>query len=123
MKSTLTFSILFLLMSMIFVTDVMGQTPPPPGNEEGNRIKTQQFDIQIYPNPASEWISISSNLDDAQEVNVYVSSISGQIMIYDLISSKGGVSQVDVSNLPPGNYIIEVRFENNSIRKRFVKSN
>ncbi|MCB0689110.1 MAG: T9SS type A sorting domain-containing protein, partial [Saprospiraceae bacterium] len=67
-------------------------------------------DIQIYPNPASDWVTLPSNVRSGNLVNAY-----GQL-VKDLSSAD---LQMDVSNLPSGTYILELLLDNDKkIRKR-----
>lgn len=57
--------------------------------------------LQIYPNPASEFIKISSEYENSS-YKIY--SVLGQVVKEGIISS----SQISVSGISKGNYILKV---------------
>lgn len=72
-------------------------------------------DFLIYPNPATKEISISTKNDKIiNEVNIY--SEFGQKVIH----AKQFTSTIDVSTLRPGIYIIELVYNNQNIRMKFI---
>lgn len=68
--------------------------------------------ISIYPNPASNYITISSEENTIK--NIHIFNHLGQAMPVK------GNSVIDVSTFPSGIYIMEVEVNGNIIRKRVV---
>ncbi|WP_292008947.1 T9SS type A sorting domain-containing protein [Chryseobacterium sp.] len=70
-------------------------------------------EISIYPNPASDILNISSE----SKVN--------KVEIYDMSGKKvnAGLNgdQVNISNLAPGNYIINIETKDEKTSRRFIK--
>lgn len=72
----------------------------------------QTVQFQIYPNPVATTLHISTP-QPVLEALVY--SLSGQVI------AKANTTALDVSNLPSGTYIIEVRTESARAFKKFIK--
>ena len=71
-------------------------------------------DFQIYPNPVSNQLNISTS-SDIQKIVIY--DISGkQVKILE-----GNVNSIDVSNFKSGFYIIEITIDGNTTVRKFIK--
>ena len=73
-----------------------------------------QNDIQIYPNPAYEFVRIASK-KQIGEISLY--SISGKLQMKNVYETEKEI-ELNVSNMPPGLYFIVV---NNQSHKLIVK--
>lgn len=79
-----------------------------------NSIYTKQFDmINIYPNPASDFLIIENRRNT--ELAIY--DVSGN----KLFRCNNGEETINIGNLEPGMYFIKFFDSENSIVKRFVK--
>lgn len=91
-------------------------------SEDNNTILKENISdyhaISIYPNPASERISIKG-LNEKDAAVVTITDISGNIMKKEKLSS--GRSFIDISHLRKGQYILEVRQENKRGSAQFIK--
>ena len=77
--------------------------------------KDQKIHLVIYPNPTQNIINIESEEDI---VSIKLISIYGQIIKPEIIGS----TQLDFSSLPQGVYIVEIKFDNDTIlRKKISK--
>jgi len=85
--------------------DVLGLKPIAADNE-----------FELYPNPASNLLSIEMNGQRADEIRLY--DLTGQV-VADIKSP--GNNQVDVSQLTSGVYIAEVMANSNIHRSKWVK--
>jgi ligand-binding sensor domain-containing protein len=75
-------------------------------------------DVLIYPNPVSDYLTITV---DAGLAN-------SDIVVWDLIGAErlsenltGATTHLDLSDLPPGMYIIQISSPNGSYQQRFIK--
>ena len=68
--------------------------------------------IKIYPNPASNYLTIDSDLD-YQTINIY--NLSGK-----LLKTTERSSQINISDLSKGMYFIQLVAEKNVITKKFI---
>lgn len=70
--------------------------------------------IHIYPNPATRYITI----DSPQQALIEISNMQGQLI---KILSVNGKTNVDISALPSGVYVMKMKTEKGFAMKRFVK--
>ncbi|MBA7548897.1 hypothetical protein ES705_41365 [subsurface metagenome] len=68
--------------------------------------------IQIYPNPAQDYLYIDSD----QEFHLQVISISGQVMM-----TSRNLNKIDVSELQSGIYILLIEIDGNKIIRKLIK--
>ena len=76
-------------------------------------IKNLNNEVNIYPNPASDFLTIESTLK-VENVSVY--DISGKKINVAFTNNK-----VDVRNLPAGNYMINIETKEGKTTKKFIK--
>ncbi|MGL4993276.1 MAG: alpha-amylase family glycosyl hydrolase [Bacteroidales bacterium] len=74
---------------------------------------TTKEKILIYPNPATTTIYVDSKLT-VDEMTIY--TLQGG----ELIKQKEG-NRIDISNIPPGYYILEIKSESEIVRTKFIK--
>ena len=74
--------------------------------------------IQLYPNPASNDIHISSN-ERIEEVRIY--NINGQQTIAISQQLSANSCTINIANLNSGIYIVKINTEKGNIVKRFIK--
>lgn len=80
-----------------------------------NKDHLLSSEIKLFPNPVNNKVTISNNT-------------SGRILSYSIYNQKGQKvkignsrkSEIDVSNLNSGLYIIELEFENKLLRKKII---
>jgi hypothetical protein len=95
-----------------------------------NEITNVDLGLLVYPNPASETINISVG-DNVMVERIQIYEISGRFVLEKSINGlhfgasspgkKGGLRGIDVRNLQPGTYLLEVETENGYRDvKRFV---
>lgn len=71
----------------------------------------QKFDVNIYPNPVTNNLSIDNNI--GLEMNVMLMNIQGKVVYTNEFS--GMSSTVDVSNLKAGVYLVQVYTESKNV--------
>ncbi len=73
----------------------------------------QSSDVNLFPNPSSEeiWIKV----DGQEDFEVFISNSKGQLIF------EANEGPVDIENLAPGPYILQCKFQNRVIIKRFNK--
>jgi len=82
-----------------------------------NEITETSNTFSIYPNPSSDKITIKNNSSEQQELLIY--SISGQLMIQKEINSPE--TNIEVTTLSPGIYIIKISGSANSFVTKMIK--
>lgn len=77
-------------------------------------------EIKLYPNPASSTITLSYYLNSSENLSAKIYDLSGRVVQSSIQSSPSGYNeiQLDISQLSPGLYQLELR--NNTI-KNFIR--
>jgi hypothetical protein len=78
-----------------------------------NKIKNDET-LLLYPNPASQRVNIHSKDYKVNEVSIY--SITGS----RVKSEKLYNNSFYLGDVPPGVYIIEMRYKKNMVRKKLI---
>lgn len=78
-----------------------------------------QSAIQISPNPAHDWLRLTTLNLGERDVQVYVRDIYGRILLTTPLNS--ATMQLDISNLEAGNYFVEIRSKYKMAVRRFVR--
>lgn len=70
--------------------------------------KSQELNLRVWPNPASERIHLSIN--EAGDFRLMIYTASGQLIRNDkvTVSAPAGSFSLDVSNIPPGHYYLRL---------------
>ncbi|MFC2151677.1 PCMD domain-containing protein [Bacteroidota bacterium] len=77
-------------------------------------------EINVFPNPVNEMLSINLNSDNFNQANYYIINTSGQTILHSKFRSKEEL--IDISKLDAGIYLVKIIFENNVlITKSIVK--
>lgn len=65
--------------------------------------------LNLFPNPASDVVSVATSNEIEGEVEVFVYNFEGREMLYDNFLNKGKVNQkVDIKHLPQGEYVVRL---------------
>ncbi|SCY90241.1 FG-GAP-like repeat-containing protein [Flavobacterium caeni] len=95
-----------------FITITEGQ-----GLKVGS-FETAPIDFRIYPNPANNILNIKAK-DGRRITSARVFDLSGKLM---LMQTGEGISQLDISKLATGSYMIQVISDRGTSQNRFVKN-
>ncbi len=82
------------------------------------------FDFQIYPNPVKDILYLDLFTESANEINVSIHSVYGQLIRQNVIRSKGGNvnTSINVSDLSEGVYLLRIEHPTKGTQSaRFVK--
>ncbi|MFT7157764.1 MAG: hypothetical protein ACI8Q1_002788 [Parvicella sp.] len=80
-----------------------------------NHLQNQTINLEIYPNPTSEFIYIRGIDANIENQEIRIIDVAGKTVLKAVYSSKG---RIDVFNLSPGQYFVSV---GNSAIKSFIK--
>lgn len=114
-------------MKIRFVTDTWAEGT---GFELGYWAKTSineesgLSDINIYPNPATNFLNIDLSSENAQNITLNICDMSGKIIYTDILNHNGGTQnfKVPVSELASGMYFLHLNTTTGkSIQKFIVK--
>jgi len=81
------------------------------------------MEVKIYPVPVTEWLTVDLNLQAAGLTNVYVYSLSGQLLVQNNTQTQKGKQsmQLDLSQLPKGVYILQIEKDGKVLNRKIVK--
>lgn len=77
-------------------------------------------EILIYPNPATNQITIHSNSNIKGETIVSIKNTLGEILLQRAMELTGDL-EINIADLPAGLYFLQLKSKNKNIVKRFVK--
>ncbi|MCE3229134.1 MAG: hypothetical protein K0S32_3685 [Bacteroidetes bacterium] len=79
-------------------------------------IQTMNFATKVSPNPASEEITISYNINKNSDLNIQIFNSIGQEVRNIHLTGKSGVNEhtVNVEDLPAGNYFAKLNYNEKS---------
>jgi predicted GH43/DUF377 family glycosyl hydrolase len=75
--------------------------------------------IKIFPNPATDWLTLMWNNNANENANVYIYDITGQLLLHKEINSS--IMDIDVHNLSKGLYLIALNDTKYITKKKFIK--
>ncbi|MGC9345057.1 MAG: T9SS type A sorting domain-containing protein, partial [Bacteroidales bacterium] len=75
--------------------------------------------ISIWPNPASNNLNLELNFDYRVEFNLQIRDMGGRLILMERITESQ--TQLDVSDLNPGVYMLLLSGKKSSVFKKFVK--
>lgn len=87
-------------------------------------LSNEEFDgMNIYPNPAQDYIDVRTVLSSPQQVKLSVFSLLGKkVMEYGIHSStKDFIQRINVGHLSPGQYLVQIQESKGIVYKRFTK--
>ncbi len=88
--------------------------------ESTKALEAANINLELFPNPATESLTISYDLND--EVNILVYDMQGRVIKQVENVSNNGSYKLDVSSLNSGNYMISVSTADASYNKVFTKN-
>ena len=88
------------------------------GMTSDESVAEMSVSFNIYPNPVNDKLFIDA-VDNVEEINIY--TITGVKVDNLQCSTHNEQYAIDVNKLQSGIYIIEIKSNNNSIIKRFIK--
>jgi len=92
--------------------------------EEPASIAYQAAELKVFPNPASDKLTVAFNLQEAKQVTIRFVDMLGRVMLESQHDGASGDNDVnlDVSALAQGNYIIMIDDRADSPKKRILIS-
>ena len=87
-----------------------------------NITQIPSIEVDIYPNPASDFANLSLNMEGEEDVSISIINTIGQEVFYSKDTYKSGVHSltIDLKGLESGVYFYTVSSENFSNTKRLV---
>ncbi len=104
----------------------MPATPPVMGGSQKRQEQkgVESSGVSVFPNPASERLTIrfdnsEENLDPSYSLEIL--SLSGQVVIRKDHLLKGQNQSLDISDLAPGSYIVQLKDKESAKALNFIK--
>ena len=94
----------------------------PPANPDGmdnENFPTKPFNIVVYPNPTGNTLHVEFEGTDDLQGTLTVTDLTGVVVLTRECHEP--VTQLDVSNLTPGLYVVSFRNEKGVVVRKFVK--
>ncbi|NOT35772.1 MAG: T9SS type A sorting domain-containing protein, partial [Saprospiraceae bacterium] len=90
-----------------------------------NIKKSEKFNLNIYPDPAKDYLNVKFNLDESSLVEMKIFNEEGKnvFTVPELKYYKAGsyLETIDISFLTYGQYYIEIKTNNNQVVQNFLK--
>ncbi len=94
----------------------------PITTSELNEILTlgkEELSLAFFPNPAVDHIRVDVQSGESELINIQIFNSSGKLMIFENIS--GASTEVKVSQLASGSYLLKARASDETFEWRFIK--
>ena len=76
--------------------------------------------FSIYPNPANDYLILSSNIDINSYIQIIINNLLGKT-IYLYTGHFNENHEINIENIPQGVYFIRINYKNNYYIKKFIK--
>ncbi len=88
-----------------------------------DRIPQHNTELRLFPNPASETISFNRNeiAGNANQITYEIIDLKGKVVISGNIAVRDNMNSVDLTDIRPGLYLIQINADGNLFRDRFNK--
>lgn len=93
--------------------------------ENNDFITNEPVAFNVYPNPATENISIEYTANADENSTIYLYDMVGKRQLTNNVMVTRGYNNftLDISALPQGSYILQIVNSGNALTKRFIKAN
>jgi hypothetical protein len=86
----------------------------------GNMPKKYDQFLSLYPNPANKHIYLQSHSLADQKVHLKIYSLKGEKIISTNLTLKPNGTEINISDVPKGTYILVIENENIKTSRTFV---
>ncbi len=112
----------------LYIDDVVitgclnGARTAGPGQARGEELSEFVKNINLFPNPAFDQMTVTYTMEQAAQVRLTVTDLSGKtISRQEFMADMGDQrTQLDVSNLPQGIYLMHLATAEGSVVRKFV---
>lgn len=87
----------------------------------GSEAVPGRSELRVCPNPAEDVIILDGNLPPDENATIYISDLSGKILIIRSVNGKDVPCSFDISSLPAGFWILSVITGKTEHNTRFIK--
>jgi len=93
--------------------------------EMTQKDSTQENNLNVFPNPFSNYLNLQMNLTDAEEISVKISSLKGDVVYnknFNLRNQEFSSLMIDeLDNLQQGIYVVKVISADKTLEQKIVK--
>jgi len=109
-------------MRLLFKSSATGKLEDQQEEPEVLAATFQAGSLQVFPNPASDHLTLEFSLPEAKQVSIRFVDMLGRVMMETLHEGNEGDNSLglDVSALEPGNYIIMLNDPADNLKKRIL---
>jgi hypothetical protein len=96
-----------------------GSNPAPTGTESNNALISEP---RVYPNPANDFLQVEFRLQSDAETLISLFDYNSRELFSEKIKSYSGENRklFNISDLAPGNYIVNIKTEKETLSLPFV---
>jgi len=77
--------------------------------------------LKVFPNPASQWITIESNISGKSEITVTLNDLSGRVLYSKIYTNTSHFQKrIDISSFPKGIFLVGLKSGKESFHKKIV---
>ncbi|MCF8246063.1 MAG: T9SS type A sorting domain-containing protein [Saprospiraceae bacterium] len=87
----------------------------------GTRQRLAEWQMELSPNPAADWLTVTLSEGQQSPFSLAIFDFSGKMVFKKNVPTGLSASQVPVSDLPSGMYILTIQQGNAVAARRFAK--
>jgi hypothetical protein len=91
---------------------------PPVTTSLGDNLN-ENAEIAVFPNPASDYLNVTVNVVDAEDLKVSIINTSGTVFS-DFVMNSSTSESLDISYLAPGMYYLTISGNNSFQSTKFI---
>ncbi len=80
---------------------------------------SNNFELKIYPNPASEYVWIDLQSDEIRAIRVEIYNMEGKLMYHNEFDFASGPTQIPLQNLNSNQYILKISDSDGKLLQTF----
>lgn len=86
-------------------------------------IDVTEMDLQLYPNPAANTITLQFELDRSAEAKWTIVDLAGREMLNSSLDAANGTNTatMDINSLPAGMYLVGITIEGQKVFRKIIK--
>jgi hypothetical protein len=84
----------------------------------GVDIETENNNIELYPNPASEFVDISFDRSNNDDLTLNIYNITGTLVKSEML--KQNQRQINIGDLSNGIYLVEIKSNNFTENQKLI---
>ncbi len=83
--------------------------------------EVNQMSYQVFPNPASQHITVRNNHATLEGAQVKITDLLGRVVVHTVVNENTGSAEISVAELSAGTYVLEIKQEDKLSRIKLIK--